>query len=168
MIHKNRILLNTARIEHGKLFKLEHVVSPAFLDFAADDVFETKGDVDIKLTAEDTGTGILVKGDLSTIVSCQCSRCLEKYPIFIEEDDFYEYFEEFDDHIDLTESIRETILLALPGKGLCDEKCSGICFFCGTNLNTSSCKCSENEIQEEVDVEDQDQGIWGCLDNLNF
>ena len=168
MIHKNKILLNTARIEPNKLLKLEHVVSPKFLDFSVDDVFETKDDVDIKLTAEDTGTGILVKGELSTIVSCQCSRCLEKYAVFIDIDDFYEYFEEFDEHIDLTDLIRESILLALPGKGLCDEKCSGICFFCGTNLNNSSCDCSENEVKEDAEDETETQNIWGCLDNLNF
>ena len=168
MIHKNRILLNTARVEPGKSFIVAHEVSPKFLDFAADDVFQTKGDVGIDLVAEDTGTGILVKGELTTIVSCQCSRCLEKYPIFIDVDDFYEYFEEFDEHIDLTDSIRETILLALPGKGLCDEKCSGICFFCGTNLNNSSCECSENEVKEDADDETETRNIWDCLDNLNF
>ena len=168
MIHKNRIILNTARMEFKKALHLDHVVSPSFLDFSSEDVFQTKEDVEIELTAEDTGTGILVKGELRTIVSCQCSRCLEKYAVFVDIVDFYEYFEDFDEHIDLTDSIRETILLALPGKGLCDEKCSGICFFCGTNLNNSSCNCSENEVEEDAEDEAENQGIWGCLDNLNF
>jgi uncharacterized protein len=160
--------LNTTRVGPNKPYRWTQEVSPEFLDFSKEDYFQAKEDVAVKLRAEDTGSGILVKGELRTIVTCQCARCLENYAVLVEIDDFYEYFEDFDEYIDLTESIRETILLALPGKGLCDEKCSGICFFCGTNLNESSCDCGENEFPDATEEKSEHQGAWDCLDNLDF
>jgi len=44
--------------------------------------------------------------------------------------------------IDLTEGIRDTILLALPMKVLCAESCRGLCAGCGVNLNNASCRCA--------------------------
>ena len=46
--------------------------------------------------------------------------------------------------IDLTQSIRDSILLAVPVICLCEENCKGICSQCGKNLNQRLCKC-ENE-----------------------
>ena len=44
--------------------------------------------------------------------------------------------------IDLTDEMRETILLAVPMKILCVEDCRGLCAGCGANLNTESCRCA--------------------------
>lgn len=43
--------------------------------------------------------------------------------------------------IDLSEDVRQTILLAVPLKLLCTETCRGLCPSCGTNLNTGTCDC---------------------------
>lgn len=117
------------------------------------------------------GDRLLVKVELSGEARLQCSRCLTQYtePMEIsfeeefvagapgegqteedEEDEsgrtvsFYE-----GDEIDLTEPIRENILLELPMKPLCDEDCQGLCPTCGVNLNEAECKCEA--VAESVD-----------------
>jgi uncharacterized protein len=45
--------------------------------------------------------------------------------------------------IDITEDVRQTILLAVPLKLLCGEECRGLCPACGANWNSASCDCHE-------------------------
>lgn len=43
--------------------------------------------------------------------------------------------------LDLTESVRQYMLLTTPMKPLCDEDCAGLCPSCGCNLNQEPCNC---------------------------
>lgn len=121
---------------------------------------ELVGNVDMLRTSE----GILVTGHLHTIVEVPCDRCLEPaaIPIDIElEETFLPTVDVLtgsslfipDDadtatlidaqHIlDLTEVVRQAILLALPIPALCRPDCAGLCPECGQNLNYGSCSCS--------------------------
>lgn len=45
--------------------------------------------------------------------------------------------------IDITEPLKEEILLSLPIKPLCEANCKGICPSCGQNLNEKQCDCSK-------------------------
>jgi uncharacterized protein len=58
--------------------------------------------------------------------------------------------------IDLTEDVRQTLLLSFPLKNLCREECRGLCPRCGTNWNEQACTCSD-------DVND---GRWDALRSL--
>lgn len=42
----------------------------------------------------------------------------------------------------LSEVLQEQLMLSLPMRSLCDEKCRGICTQCGINLNQESCTCA--------------------------
>ena len=98
-----------------------------------------------------------------TSVVASCSRCLDRlsYPIdsdlkshFVPSDDRSTLKRDVELHasdidaevyenqqIDLTQSIRDSILLAVPVICLCKENCKGICSQCGKNLNQGLCKC---------------------------
>jgi len=52
------------------------------------------------------------------------------------------------DFVDLTDEVRDALLLALPIKPLCSEDCRGLCSLCGKNLNEGACTCR----QERTDV----------------
>ena len=117
------------------------------------------GNVDMIRTSE----GILVTGHLHTTVEVPCDRCLEPavIPVDIElEETFLPTVDVLtggslfipDDadtatlisaqHIlDLTEVVRQAILLALPVPALCQPDCAGLCPECGQNLNNGSCSC---------------------------
>ncbi len=59
--------------------------------------------------------------------------------------------------VDLTDAIRESVILAYPAATICQQECRGFCAQCGTDLNKGSCQCSE----EETDPR------WAGLDDLD-
>ncbi len=106
--------------------------------------------------------GLLVDGWVDVVLELTCTRCLKQfeqtvhlpfeerfYPTIdivtgmplpsIEEEDVFP----IDDHhlIDLTEAIRQGVLLELPMVTLCKEDCKGLCSQCGHDLNLGSCDC---------------------------
>ena len=46
------------------------------------------------------------------------------------------------DRIDLTQTVIETVLTAMPYSFLCKDDCLGLCPVCGTNLNLKKCNCN--------------------------
>jgi len=50
--------------------------------------------------------------------------------------------------VELTDLIRQTLLLSIPLKPLCDPECKGLCPSCGANLNEESCDCKLEDIDE--------------------
>ncbi len=60
------------------------------------------------------------------------------------------------DSVDLTEDIREAIILAFPGYPVCRPDCKGLCSRCGKNLNRGACGCAPPE-----------DNRWVALENLS-
>ena len=114
-----------------------------------------------------TGDGILVTGHLQAEVNLPCRRCLAPVavPVAI---DLEEQFRPSIDlltgqpvpledaeekatrtdarhMLDLTEVVRQNLLLSLPMSALCSSQCRGLCPECGENLNERSCKCQHEE-----------------------
>jgi uncharacterized protein len=58
-----------------------------------------------------------------------------------------------DEHhqLDLTEAVRQAVLLAIPMVTLCKEDCAGLCPRCGKDLNLGPCDC-EPEVDERMSV----------------
>lgn len=48
-----------------------------------------------------------------------------------------------DQTIDLTNMLREEILLHFPSFPVCSKSCQGLCRVCGANLNSGACDCPE-------------------------
>ncbi len=109
-----------------------------------------------------THRGVLVRGKLYTELELACSRCLSAFncPLDISlEEEYIQTVDvnsglplqpsdepglfAIDEHhvIDLSEAIRQYVLLAIPMKPLCREGCAGICPECGRNLNQGPCGC---------------------------
>ncbi len=87
-----------------------------------------------------------------------CSRCIEEFnsPLNLRIQESYDLVEDQgilqNATIDLTELLRENILLNLPIKPLCEEHCKGLCAECGTNLNVHSCKCNNEPVDPRLSV----------------
>ena len=95
-------------------------------------------------------SGILFSGTATVEVTTECRRCLRESvsPLQVEirelfESDFKE--EEGDtypvdgDYVDLSEMLRDAVVLALPAAPLCSPECKGLCQVCGANLNETDC-----------------------------
>lgn len=117
------------------------------------------------------GDGVLVQGDVKAQVSLQCSRCLDDIILPVDarlEEQFQPTvdvvtgraikraeFEQDDnaftiDHnhlMDLSEPIRQALLVALPMRPLCREDCKGLCTVCGANRNRTDC----GHVEEHID-----------------
>ncbi len=117
-----------------------------------------RGPVHIAGTVTNTGEGFLVQAKLAFEYEGRCARCLEtfltKETVELKEqytpnralanEDSLFYFN--GDVIDLTESLREQVILAIPMKLICDSECRGLCPECGSNLNQTDCQCISKEI----------------------
>jgi uncharacterized protein len=124
----------------------------------------------VKLTAMQED--VLAEGDARTEARAQCSRCLEDVPLILSGhfealyvpkngpyaermhrpdfewgDQRVNFYSEFT--LDLTDEIRQCILLELPMKPLCRRDCAGLCPQCGKNLNEGPCTCLPDEDQAE-------------------
>ena len=129
---------------------------------ASDSVLRPAGPVDVHLRIERHGSEVSVHGEIHGRVILQCCRCLkdfqrehslgvdlhyhpseeieveEVYEIPAEEADIGFYR---DDELDITQLLREQMILSLPMKPLCTEACKGLCPVCGADLNTEACGC---------------------------
>ena len=111
-------------------------------------------------TAELVGQDILVRGSVTAILSCACSRCLKETelcftvpftalyserPAGVEEGDEGETGEHLyfaGPLIELDDMVRDNLLLNLPMAPRCVEACRGLCPSCGQNLNEAPCGCA--------------------------
>jgi uncharacterized protein len=159
--------------------------SPYEFDFRlAPDEIDLDGE-DAKLKRAARVTGVATKhiaqtdvgGMISTELEIECTRCLEpvarefEIPFkaaFVTPENYTQAkeaelgAEDLDvsiiegNEIDLTELVREQILLNLPEQVFCREDCKGLCEKCGANRNLINCNCSDEEIDPR----------WAALKNL--
>jgi uncharacterized protein len=115
----------------------------------------------VRLEAQQAGPDVVVRGQLAGEFARTCRRCLEPVVAAIEEEVGLLYrggSEESGEEeaadvlplprtatLDLTEPLREQVLLAVPRYVLCSEECRGLCPQCGTNWNTAECQCTAGE-----------------------
>jgi len=128
---------------------------------------ETQGSVE--LLAHTLGE-IRVRGHLKTLMEADCDRCLEpaRVPVDTDYDLFYRpavasthaaeevaldpgeveiaFYQ--GDGIDLTEVLREQIVLSMPMQRVCREDCRGICPMCGQNRNLVDCACEIRKVDD--------------------
>jgi uncharacterized protein len=132
--------VNVKRIpEDGET--LTGVEPPSILEVDDADV-QFEKDIEYDLHAQIQGGALLVVGKLRTPVTLRCSRCLKKFhkPLTVSQFVFHKELQG-EDFVDLTENLREDIILELPQRALCRQDCKGLCPVCGEDLNNGSCKC---------------------------
>ena len=112
--------------------------------------------VRVDLTAQFAGDGVLVRGSLRSAVGTECRRCLvsvrtpvdQELALWYEpassaepEDDECYVLPERGAELDLTDAIREQLVLAAPKYAVCTDACRGLCPKCGADLNEAPCEC---------------------------
>jgi uncharacterized protein len=125
-------------------------------------------DSEIKVEGRLTYHGRLfkIKGAIHAQAHYQCSCCLENFSMNMDipfSDEYHEgstatIDEETDlayytgDEIDITDLVRESMILAEPLKSVCSTACLGLCPQCGINLNTGTCSCNNDIIDPRLAV----------------
>jgi uncharacterized protein len=136
------LIVDVARLSKGGE-RYEGETSPDLLELGESEILKPVGGIMYALQVEVLGTELLVRGEVRQRLSCVCSRCADTFETEAADPEFVCSAEinEATDFLDLTEEIREAIILALPGYPVCHEACRGLCMACGANLNTGKCTC---------------------------
>ncbi|MDR1941498.1 MAG: DUF177 domain-containing protein [Endomicrobium sp.] len=93
-----------------------------------------------------------ISGSVSGFLFLNCSRCLAQYrhPIDIKFSSDMDFFGAI---IDVSEEVRQLLVLEMPMKPLCSPACAGICPICGKrNKEDDSCSC-QNADKENLTKE---------------
>jgi uncharacterized protein len=144
--------------------ELESTIADVGLDdprFAADEP------VSVDLHLEALTDGLVVDGEVRSRWLAECRRCLEPidgdvrvvvhelYQRELTDEDAFPIVGEL---IDLTEMVREVLLLDAPAAPLCRTDCAGLCPTCGMDLNDGPCDCPQAPADPR----------WAVLDQLDI
>lgn len=155
------------RLDLGQLGREGSIVVEASVP-ADDELWEDAelawaGDVEVRLTATEAGTGeVVARGTVAGTLAQECRRCLKPVEtefandvtmVFVTDDDggseddggVYVY-EPKGGELDLGQAVREEVILAMNPYVVCTPECRGLCPKCGTDLNEGSCDCTEEEV----------------------
>ncbi len=117
-------------------------------------------EVEVVATLEKTGNQFFLSAEIHATGSFACDRCVSEFSITLSPRLKMYYLWEGSDAgrfdpsevqmlapgstvIDISEDVRQTLLLAVPLKLLCRETCKGLCPHCGANLNERRCTCAD-------------------------
>jgi uncharacterized protein len=116
----------------------------------------TGAELDLDLRLESVMEGVLVSGRVTAPLVGECGRCLEPVTstVEVELQELYAYPESeageedevsrlVGDLIDLTSTLRDAVVLALPLSPLCRDDCPGLCAECGARLADIDCGHSQ-------------------------
>lgn len=140
-----RLIVDLGRLDDGRTEHLVGTLDQALLELDDLEQLRPAGPLVYDLRCELLGEELLVRGGLALDCACICSRCGGDFEAQFVEPDYCETFEITGlETLDLTESVREGIILALPSYPICEEECKGVCLHCGKNLNAGPCDCPRN------------------------
>ena len=121
-----------------------------------------------------TGRTVCLTGRMHTVLHGVCGACLRQYqqPLEFAIDEEFGFArppaaesgrgdaglspEDFvvpigpDEEVDLSEVVRQQLLLALPIAPRCREGCRGLCPGCGADLNIASCGCPRADVDPRL------------------
>jgi uncharacterized protein len=144
--------------EEGSHYEGEELGS--VMELENDPFIKISGDVRYELHAQHVSDELVVRGTLAVDADLKCTRCTEFFSTTVTDSDFLRAYtaSEDTDSVDITEDMREDLLLSIPDFPICSEKCKGLCAQCGVDLNKTSCACEAGERPDP----------WAALDNLDL
>lgn len=82
---------------------------------------------------------LVVNVDIRAPASMTCARCLTSFASTITAATLFSYPVHPSDVVDITDDVRQEIILAYPMIPVCRPQCKGLCMVCGQNLNAAPC-----------------------------
>lgn len=121
-----------------------------------------KGKIEVMRIEEGVSVSIL---DMNTKEDVQCEYCLKKYKqavsfsdgvrkfLLKSQENDLDPFESFlidgkSKKIDLSDMIRQEIILHFPTISVCSTHCKGICPYCGKDKNVEKCECKAEVVEK--------------------
>ncbi len=148
------IKINVAEIKKRLVGEkaLAFELSPAELEITPAEM-AIEGTVSVNGTMSNAGDVLLLQAVLVAKVQRTCGRCLKGFTSVVQAEVIEKFYPASAEHIendafvydsdviDITEPLREGLLLAEPMQALCKPDCRGLCPVCGADLNDGDCGC---------------------------
>jgi uncharacterized protein len=83
---------------------------------------------------------LVVSVEITCPLRLSCARCLEEFSATIRPNGVFSYSVQPSDVVDITDDVRQEIILAYPMVPICRRACQGLCMSCGQNLNVAQCR----------------------------
>jgi len=123
---------------------LKESSTPEQLEINSKDI-KFKNPIEIEATVTKYTNAVTAEISLRAEVEAICSRCLETFKTKINKKNRFDYSVSDDNPtVDVSEDIRQDLILDYPIKRLCKNDCKGLCPKCGENLNQGPCNCKKD------------------------
>lgn len=160
---KDTLVFNLKDLRHEDFKVYKALVPPRSLDLTFEDAkFIRPVSCTIDLLRQG-GDNVYVTADIVSVISVECRRCLNLFEtgitttlevLFCHSNESQEsaldpvageerYYD--GDTFDLSEDVRQVLVLEIPTWSLCSEACEGLCPQCGTELNEEKCLCERTD-----------------------
>lgn len=118
------------------------------------------GKINYELRLRLTANELIVDGRVWADVKLECARCGVFFSTTCINSAFLRAYEvkPGSDEVDISDDLREGVLLQMPAYSVCKDSCRGLCVQCGTDLNETSCQCEGTQ----SDIR------WSALDELDL
>ena len=137
----------------GQVFPFQADIALPEMEFFSDVVRFERVVAEGEFLSTDDGR-ISVRAQAEAQVVAHCSRCLDEVreTVHADIDALYAQVPDPEDPdqygyaasvVELTDAVRDAIVLEVPMRFLCKPDCKGLCPTCGANLNRSTCTCLE-------------------------
>ena len=113
--------------------------NPAGMDMERDDI-HLREPFEVDATINKADKELVVIAQIRTPLVMSCARCLEEFPFEIQTQAILSYPVGPSDVVDITEDVRQEIILNYPIIPICRKDCKGLCLRCGQNLNERTCE----------------------------
>lgn len=119
-----------------------------------------EGNVEVEVELKKTHNQIILDSTVFGNAVFECDRCTASFKKLLRADYRFVYLQGIEpvdsksdnlaylapetDVINISNDVRDFLILAVPMKKLCSEDCKGLCYKCGKNLNEGDCACDKN------------------------
>ena len=111
---------------------------PSSLDMDRDDV-SIREPFDVEAAIANVGGQLVVRAAIRASLTMTCARCLTEFTVAVTPKGTFSYTVGPNDVVDITNDVRQEIILAYPIVPHCRPDCKGLCATCGQNLNEKTC-----------------------------
>ncbi len=156
---RDTLVFDMKDLRHEDFKAFEALVPPASLGLAYEEVeFIEPLSCSVQLFRQGNDN-VYVAADVETKISVECRRCISPFEVDIrttlellfavgsESLEQREADERYYDGetLDISEDVRQGLILDMPVWFLCSEMCKGLCSHCGVELNHEVCSCETTE-----------------------
>ena len=156
---KDTLVFDMKDLRHEDFKAYEVLVPPASLGLNYEEVeFNNALSCAVRLLRQGDDN-VYVTAAIETKILVECGRCIIPFEVDIsttlellfsvsrkspEESEADERY--FDgETLDISEDVRQLLVLEIPAWPLCSETCEGLCPECGAELNISACSCEPTD-----------------------